>query len=76
MSYYVLQVSHGDPKVAGKSVYEYSTLDEAVATWHQKMGTAMKSELYTDSLLMVVGFDGAVHKSEYYVRPQAPSPEV
>ena len=76
MSFYVVEVAHGDPKIAGKAVYEYATLDEAVATWHQKMGTAMKSEFYTETLLMVVGFDGAVYKSEYYVRPQEPSPEV
>lgn len=69
--FYVLEVAHGDSKIEGKAVYEYATLNEAVAVFHSKLGTAMKSDLYTDSLVMVIGADGAVYRSEKYIATPA-----
>lgn len=68
MKFYVIEIAEGDSKIAGKGTYEYNTLDEAVATFHSKMGTAMKSELYTSELLMVINSDGGVHRTEKFVR--------
>lgn len=65
--FYVLEVSHGDSKIEGKAVYEYGTLNEAVGSFHQKLGSAMRSDLYTDELVMVIGADGAVYRSEKYI---------
>lgn len=65
--FYVLEVAHGDSKIEGKGVYELATLNEAVALFHSKLGIAMKSDLYTDSLVMVIGADGAVYRSEKYI---------
>lgn len=69
--YYVIEISKGDAKIAGKGVYEYQTLDEAIGAWHAKLGTAMKSDLYTYDLCMVVGDDGAMYRSEQYVKASA-----
>lgn len=69
--YYVIEIVKGDAKVAGKGVYEYPTLDEAIGAWHAKLGTAMKSDLYASDLCLVVGNDGAVYRSEQYVKASA-----
>ncbi len=67
MKYYVIEISEGDQKIEGKAIYEYATLNEAVANFHSKLGSAMKSALYTSELVMVVNSDGGIHKSEKYV---------
>lgn len=72
--YYVLEISTGDSKIAGKAVYQYSTLDEATAVFHSKLGTAMKSDLYETELVLVIGADGEVMRSEKYTKA-APAPE-
>lgn len=69
MKYFVLEISTGDSKIAGKSVYEYDTADAAIAAWHQKLATAMRSEMYETELVMVVNDHGAVIKAERYERP-------
>ena len=69
--YYVIEIAKGDAKVAGKGVYEYQTLEEAVGAWHAKLGAAMKSDLYSSDLCMVVGDDGACYRSERYVKSTA-----
>lgn len=75
MKYYVFEVATGDPKIAGKSVYEYNTLNEAVATFHSKLGTAMKSDLYDSDLVMVINSEGGIHKTEKYVKPVVIDPD-
>lgn len=67
--YYVLEVSTGESAIAGRAVYGYNTLDEAVATFHSKMGVAMKSLMYATELLMVIDDNGAVYRTEKFTRP-------
>lgn len=69
--YYVIEIAKGDAKIAGKGVYEYQTLEEAVGAWHAKLGAAMKSDLYVSDFCLVVGDDGAVYRSEQYVKASA-----
>lgn len=66
--YYLIEIATGDAKVAGKGVYEYTTENEAVASFHSKMGSAMKSELFDSELLMVIDDNGTVIKREKYVK--------
>lgn len=66
MKYYVIEISSGDSKIAGKAIYEYATEHDAVATFHSKLGTAMKSDLYETALIMVIDGDGKVIKREKY----------
>lgn len=68
MKFYVFEVSEGDSKIQGKGVYEYATLDEAVASFHKKLGTAMASALYSKELCMVIASDGTVYRSETFTR--------
>lgn len=67
MKFYLIEISEGNQSIAGKSVYEYATLNEAVANFHSKLGAAMKSALFTSELVMVINSDGGIHKSEKYV---------
>lgn len=66
--YYVIEISTGDAQVAGKAVYQYDTLDAAVATFHSKLGSAMKSALFESELLMVMDAEGAVLRVEKYTK--------
>lgn len=67
MKYYVIEIATGDSKIEGKGIYEYPTLNEALAAYHSKMGIAMKSDLYKSDLIMVVNSAGGVHVSDSYV---------
>lgn len=73
--FYTIEITTGDSKIAGKAVYEYATETEAIATFHSKLGTAMKSALYDSSLVMVIDSNGAVYRSEKYTKPVV-EPEV
>lgn len=65
-NFFVIEIATGDSKIAGKAIYGYETEKEAVATFHQKLSTAMKSELYTSSLVLVIDAGGKVLKREKY----------
>lgn len=69
MKFYVIEISEGDSKIKGKSIYEYATLDEAIATYHSKMASAMRSELFTSEQILVINSDNGVHISDKFVKP-------
>lgn len=69
MKFYLIEVAEGDSKIAGKGMYEYATLNEAVANFHSKLGAAMKSDLYDSDLVMVINSEGGVHRVEKWVKP-------
>ena len=71
--FYVIEVSTGDAAIAGRAIYAYATFDEAVATWHSKMGSAMKSDKFKTELLVVMDDNGVVYRTEVFTRP---APEV
>lgn len=64
--FYVMEIATGDASVAGKAIYEYESLRLAEAAFHQKLSTAMKSDLYETELVMVINNIGGVEKYEYY----------
>jgi len=70
MIYFVVEIATGDAKIAGKSIYEYATLKEAMASFHKRLGTAMSSDLYTSDLVMVINSAGGVHANELYSAEQ------
>jgi hypothetical protein len=72
--YYVFEVANGDSKIAGVSVGTFDTEKDAVASFHQRLSTAMKSDLYESDMVMVIDDNGAVLKVEKYNAPQ-PEPE-
>lgn len=68
IKYYVIEIAEGDSKIKGKGIYEYATKDEAIASFHSKMGTAMKSDLYTSEQLLVVDSNNVPIAAEKWVR--------
>ena len=73
--FYVIEVSTGDAAIAGKAVYQYETQEEAVGTFHSKLGAAMKSDKFTTELCMVIDDNGAVYRSEKYTKAVQPVEE-
>lgn len=65
--FFVLEITTTD-KIS-KAVYQYDTLEEAVGNFHSKMGSQMKSASCLAELVMVIGEDGAVYRSEKYNKP-------
>lgn len=68
MKFYVIEIATGDAKIAGKGMYEYDSESLAIANFHSKLGTAMKSDLYESDLVMVMDDNGFVIKQEKFVR--------
>lgn len=77
MKYYLVEITtytNGSPDAKG--IYEYSTRDSAVASFHKKLGGAMDNVNYATELLTVIASNGSIVISEYYARPVAePTPE-
>ena len=67
-NYYLVEIATGDPKIAGKAVYSYNNRNDAIANFHSKMGAAMKSELYTTELLVVLDKNGMAVEREIFER--------
>lgn len=72
MKYYLIEISTGESAIAGKAIYEYETLNNAVANFHSKLGSAMKSDLFDSEMVMVIDGDGSVFKVEKYNKPYVP----
>lgn len=66
--FYVIEIATGDKKIEGKAVYEYTTKNEAIASYHQKLATAMNSDLYKSDLIMVIDDNGSDCVTEKYVK--------
>ena len=69
--FYLTEIAEGDAKISGKAVYEYAPNEEegitesdakrlAVAAYHGKISTAMKSDLYTYVMLVVMDSMGVI----------------
>lgn len=52
--FYLIEISEGDKSIAGKAVYEYATKKEAEASFHTKLGNAMKSNLFKRETCVVM----------------------
>jgi hypothetical protein len=71
--YYVIEISKTkDKETESKAIYSYPTHDEAIATFHTKMGSAMKNENYLMELCQVIDDRGAVQDTEYWERQVEP----
>ena len=69
MKYFLIEITTKANNTE-KGIYEYATENEAVASFHSKMGGAMKNKDYLAELLMVIDENGAVLKVEKYTAPQ------
>lgn len=66
--YYLIEISTGDAKIAGQAIYSYKSEREAIASFHSKLGTAMKSDLYETEIVMLIDDDAQLIKREKYVK--------
>ena len=67
--YYVVEVTkYADGTADSKSIYTYDDETEAVATFHQKMGGAMKNANYAFELVQVINEYGVMIESKYFER--------
>ena len=67
MKYYLIEIAEGNAEIAGKGVYEYATRNEALANFHSKLGTAMKSDLYKTEQILVVNSENGKEAEAKYV---------
>ena len=77
--FYVLEVTQtkqadGTVKTE-KGVYSYETQAQAVQSFHSRIGGQMKQDACISELVMVIGDDGAVFRSEKYTKPAEPATE-
>lgn len=66
MKYFVIEIVEGDKKVAGKGMYEFSTYKEAMASFHSKLGVALKSDLYESERIAVLNESMQIEAFEVY----------
>ena len=75
MGFYVIEIAnYNDGTAESKGIYSYATQEEAIATFHSKMGGAMKNTKYESELLMVIRTDGGVIRSEKWNREHTAEP--
>ena len=65
--FFVFEVTETD-KVT-PAVGKFDTQNEAVQSFHQRLSTQMKNSACLSELVMVIGDDGAVYRSEKYIKP-------
>lgn len=77
MKYYLIEIAEGDSKIEGKAIYEYNTLNDAIAAFHKKLGVAMSSDLYTSELVMIINSNGGKYDkyTDKYVAEPLPIEE-
>lgn len=74
--YYLIEVTtYVDETQKAKGIYEYDDEILAIASFHNKMGGAMKNENYATELVQVVTGNGVVVATEYFERPVKPTEE-
>lgn len=64
--FYLIEIATGDAKITARSIFTYDNEKDAIANFHARLGTAMKSDLYTTDLCMVIDENGSVIKREKY----------
>ena len=67
MKFYLIEISEGDAKIAGKAIYECETRSEAIANFRTKLGSAMSSELYASEQVIVINSENGIEAEEKYV---------
>lgn len=70
MKYYVIEITtYNNGTADSKGIYEYESKQDAIATFHSKMGSAMKTATYATELLLVISEEGSTVRMERFERP-------
>jgi len=65
--YYLIEIVTLQDSVA-KAIWEKSSMEEAVQSFHQTIASAMANDNAISCLCMVIDECGKVHRSEYWSR--------
>lgn len=63
--FYVIEITTIEG-VNQKGVYEFTSLNDAIASFHSRMGGQMKNPDCEAELVMVIDANGAVYRSEKF----------
>lgn len=70
MTYLVhVYIEYNNGKAAKKAIYTMATADEAIATFHSQMGSAMMDATVAHILCLAFNSEGGIYKNEAYTRP-------
>lgn len=72
MKYYTLLIQQyidNLEKPDKKSVYEFNEINQAIASFHTSLGSAMKDHEIKEALCVAVTSDGSIFANEHYVAP-------
>lgn len=67
--YYLIEITTKADKVE-KGIYSYNNRTDAVATFHQKIGGAMKNKDCLEEMVMLITATGGMEMHEYYKKPE------
>lgn len=70
MKFFVIDIEQYIDDTNSKAIYEYATADEAVASYHSRMGSAMKNANVKDVLVSVIDSKGGGYGQSYWERKQ------
>lgn len=68
--FYLLNIETYSDTPISKSVYQYDDQSTAVASFHSRIGAAMKNEKCVSVLCKVMTETGVEIKSEFWARPE------
>lgn len=68
--YYLLDIETYYDAPISKAVYQYDDQNTAVASFHSRIGAAMKNEKCASVLCKVMSETGVEIKSEFWARPE------
>ena len=69
--YYLIDIeTYNDGTAASKAIYAYESEGEAVASFHSRLGSAMKNKNCATCLCKVISETGTEVKSEFWARPE------
>lgn len=69
MKYFVIDIETALDGKISPAIYTYSNEDEAVASYHSRMGSAMRNANVSEVLITVLDNTGNQHAQSYWKRP-------
>ena len=68
--FYLIEITtYNNSTPVAKGVYNYNTLDEALASFFGKLRGAIINETYATELCIIIDGRGSVKRYEYWERP-------
>lgn len=69
--YYLIDIeTYNNGTADSKAIYAYASESEAVASFHSRIGSAMKNATCRSVLCKVISETGTEVKSEFWARPE------